>query len=501
MITIKSKKQHARGSKLELIESAMKFGKALRSALAACAFALLLAPSLFATQLEVGTGQAYATMQACMNSAVSGDICNVHAGTYTESVSFQANSVTLQVNSGDTVILNGTIDMASHANDIVDGFQITGFSVSSNGGIHASGTTGGIIRNNTVHDATGTGIYVINVSNFQIYGNTVHDMAGPCCISDGDGIATYNTNSTDATYAHGIQIYNNTVYQNHQDGIEINGAWGMVYGNYVHDNIYSNFASTHPDGIECNSVANGSNGCIHYLIFNNTVKNQSQNIYLTSNGTSAQLGDIWIFNNIVYNDATSSTGVNMTSGSMCCNININSGTTAYILSNTLGGSVALFDILVGDGSGGNNSSMAFSGVTIKNNIITNSGYIGLWTYPSSNVVAMDNNIYYNNSTAMLHWGTSGNLNSITSVRSATGMEASGQSSNPLINAFPTPTLQSSSPALSAGANLTSLGQAFLDSDKNGTARPSSGAWDIGAFSSGSAVARPNPPTNVTAKAN
>jgi len=82
----------------------------------------------------------------------------VHAGTYTENVTFKAAGVTLQVNSGDTAVLKGTIDILSFSNSIVDGFQVTGFSVASYGGIHASNTTGGIIRNNVVHDATGSGI-------------------------------------------------------------------------------------------------------------------------------------------------------------------------------------------------------------------------------------------------------------------------------------------------------------------------------------------------------
>jgi hypothetical protein len=123
MITIEFKKQHARRCTLGLIRSALNRGKMLQSALAVCAFALLLAPSVFATQREVGTGQTYGTIQTCMNAAASGDICNVHAGTYTETVSFQTNGVTLQVNSGDTVILKGTIDILSYANSIVDGFR------------------------------------------------------------------------------------------------------------------------------------------------------------------------------------------------------------------------------------------------------------------------------------------------------------------------------------------------------------------------------------------
>jgi hypothetical protein len=170
------------------------------------------------------------------------------------------------------------------------------------------------------------------------------------------------------------------------------------------------------------------------------------------------------------------------------------------LNNTIGGTVAYFDICLGDCTGGNNASWAFTNVHIKNNIIMNSLYIGLWAYPSSSVLELDNNIYYNNATAMVHWGSSGNLTSIATLRSATGMETNGQQTNPLINALPTPTLQAGSPAIGAGANLTSLGQIFLDSDKNGNSRPSSGAWDVGAFSSGSGPSRPNPPTNVKASA-
>lgn len=483
----------------ELVRLARICGKMLRSASGVCALALLLAPGIFAAQREVGSGQTYTSIQACMNAASSGDICNVHAGTYSESVLFKTTGVTLQANSGDTVVVKGTIDIQSFASSIVDGFQVTGFSVSSYGGIHATGTTGGIIRNNVVHDATGSGIYVRQSTNFQVYGNTVHDMAGPCCISDGDGIVIYSASSTDGTYAHGVRVYNNEIYQNHQDGMEINGSFESVYGNYVHDNIYSNYASTHPDGIECNSDADGITECPHTLIYNNVVKNQNQNIYIDGLGTAAADSDIWIFNNVVFNDPTSSTGVSMATGTSS-QIILETGTKAYILNNTIGGTVAYFDILIGDGSGADNASQAFTNVTVENNIIMNSLYVGFWTYPAGNVVAANNNIYYNNSSALVHWGSSGNLTSIAAVRSTTGMESNGQAANPLVNAFPSPTLQSGSPAIGTGANLTSLAQTFLNADRNGTARPSTGAWDVGAYVSGSAPARPNPPTNVKAVA-
>jgi hypothetical protein len=335
-------------------------------------------------------------------------------------------------------------------------------------------------------------------TNFQVYGNKVYNMAGPCCISDGDGIVTYSKNSTDGTIAHGVRIYNNEIYQNHQDGLELNGQYMAAYNNYVHDNIYSNYSSTHPDGIECNNNVDGYTGCTHTLVYNNVVKNQNQNIYFDGLGAVAQNTDVWIFNNVVFNDPTSSTGVDMTVGSSS-EIILNVGSAGYILNNLIGGTAQYFAICLGDCTGGNNTSWAFNNVTIKNNIIMNSLYIGLWAYPSSSVTAMDNNIYYNNATALVHWGTS-NLTSIASVRSTTGMETNGQEANPLINALPTPTLQSGSPAIGKGANLTSLGQAFLDSDKNGMVRPSTGAWDVGPYSSGSTSAIPNPPTNLKAVA-
>jgi hypothetical protein len=64
------------------------------------------------------------------------------------------------------------------------------------------------------------------------------------------------------------------------------------------------------------------------------------------------------------------------------------------------------------------------------------------------------------------------------------------------------TLQSGSPAIGLGANLTNLGIAALNSDKNGIARPNSGAWDAGAYQfGGTSGGPPNPPTGLAAVVN
>lgn len=445
---------------------------------------------------QVGPGQTYATIQSCLNVAVAGDTCNVHAGTYSENPTFKTSGVTLQANAGDKPIVNGFIEIGTNANSVVDGFAIPTFSHSGSGAIHANNTTGGVIRNNVISGGTGAGIYTRLCTNFDIYGNTVHGVSSSSG-ADGDGMFIISSNSTDGTYAHGVRVHDNTVYENHQDGIDINGTYISLYRNYVHDNIYSNWASYHPDGMSCNGVADGFTGCPHTLVYQNTFSNQTQNIYFQGNGTAAENNDIWIFDNVVFNTATSSTGVSMATAS-ASQIILNTGQTAHIFNNTIGGPVQYFGILLGDGSGANSATQAFTDVTLKNNIITGALYYGFWTYPSSNVTAMDYNLYYGNS-AMVRWGTT-SYTSLASLQSGTGMETNGKATNPLLNAFPTPTLQSGSPAINGGVNLTSLGVPELDTDKMGTARPASGAWDMGAYEYGSSAGGPTPPTSLVATA-
>lgn len=468
----------------------MKFAETSKSLCLAFILSFAAVSVASGTVRQVGSGQTYTTIQACLNAAVAGDTCNIHVGTYTENITFQASGVTLQANPGDQPIVNGFIEIASNGNSVVDGFTIPSFSRSGSGAIHANNTTGGIIRNNVISNGTGAGIYTRLCKNFQIYGNTVHDLQGTSG-SDGDGLFIISSDSTDGTYGHGVQIYNNTVYQNHQDAIGVNGNWMSIHDNLVHDNVYSNWASVHPDGIECNGVADGFTGCTHTLVYNNTVYDQGQNIYFQGNGTAAQNGDLWIFNNVLFNNTTSSTGVDLSSTVDSSNINVNNGTTVYILNNTVGRTAANFLGILNQG---------YSDAHIKNNIVSNTAGVGIRVDTPSDVAEMDYNVYNTATGAgsgLVQWNGSF-LTTIAAVRSTTSMESHGQQADPLINAFPTPTLQAGSPAIGAGVNLTSLGVLALSTDKAGASRPSSGAWDVGAYEYGSSASKPSPPTNLTA---
>jgi hypothetical protein len=81
-----------------------------------------------------------------------------------------------------------------------------------------------------------------------------------------------------------------------------------------------------------------------------------------------------------------------------------------------------------------------------------------------------------------------------------------QNSSPLLNADGSP--QANSPVLAHGLNFMNIASgnlAALASDtskgslRTPSARPTSGAWDIGAYSSGSAsTTLPSPPAGLTA---
>src|SRR3954469_7908091 len=97
-----------------------------------CFLILLLQQQAAAATREVGTGQTYTTIQACLNAAVAGDICNVHAGTYNESPSFPRAGITLQRNSSDVVTVIGSMNLQSFGSGtVVDGFRVTGYGTSS----------------------------------------------------------------------------------------------------------------------------------------------------------------------------------------------------------------------------------------------------------------------------------------------------------------------------------------------------------------------------------
>jgi hypothetical protein len=137
--------------------------------------------------------------------------------------------------------------------------------------------------------------------------------------------------------------------------------------------------------------------------------------------------------------------------------------------------------------------MALNGVDIKNNIIYQNGHYGIGCYQAtgSGVVA-DHNLSYANAYGNYDW--SGGGTSTLSYTLGTSIASDPKFVNDTSASFD-PHLASGSPCIGAGLNLYSV----FTTDINGTARPSSGAWDLGAYVYGSGSA--NTPPTISSIAN
>jgi len=219
-------------------------------------FLSILPTNAFAATLGVpGT---YATIQAAIDAASSGDTVLVSAGTYVENLTLDIRNagITLKSESGaDSTIIDGNINGSVIAingarNTTVDGFTITngsgiGFGSTTRGGgifINNNNVTiqNCIIYNNEV-TAFGGGIYVYNgnsitISNCAIYSNAATLSGG------GIGI------ESDTVTISRCRIYNNSATGD-ENGNGGGGIWAkdaspmitncIIYGNEVtaHDGV------------------------------------------------------------------------------------------------------------------------------------------------------------------------------------------------------------------------------------------------------------------------
>jgi len=251
----------------------------------------------------------------------------------------------------------------------------------------------------------------------------------------------------------------------------------VISNNYIHD-IQSSTSS---------SVCGGGAGCVTGYIF------------LDPSGTG-NLPNVQIYNNVL----TSAAGF---LGPANAFITVGFGVSgAKIFNNTIYGS----------GSQGVSAQLS---PTFENNIVlgTTSNAIQMATNinSGSSSVVFDYNDYFNNQ----YWATSDTSNKISSF---SGWQASGAcvgSCDPHgLNSNPNLTtsygLNAGSPVIGKGINLTSLGIGGLDQGApqyfgvnyacgiGCVPRPSTGAWDIGAYQGSTSTTGggqpPNPPSGLTA---
>ena len=341
---------------------------------------LFLAVPGWAVQREVGPGQTYTTITACEAAASASDICNVHAGTYTEGVLIDVANLTIQANSGDRPILKPTGILTGFqvaANGVtIKGFEITDWGISGTGGhgIYISPNYSGVsLRNNIIHNGIGRGITGAgSTSVLLIDGNEIYNTVdpGPGGGVDASGIVLATITSTDATFANGTIISNNLIHDNPVDGISLTGQYITIKKNQILDNIST--LGAHSDGIQFTTV---TTSVLHARIPDNIIRNHTQNIFVACISPNP-CEDIEILWNVLYNTSGLVHGFDMDA---CCNsgllvtstspgINCSGGLKIY--NNTFGRHSHIAAEMVGcsDGTG-----------EFKNNVIKNdlgNGFLG-----------------------------------------------------------------------------------------------------------------------------
>ena len=354
-------------------------------------------------------------------------------------------------------------------------------------------------------------------SNVIVADNTIHDV--------GWSIQDQQANNTG-----NVQIYGNNVY-NTDHGIaltsgEAHGSPGLgpiyIYDNHIHD--YANWDTTsdayHHDGLHC-YTAGDSGIASHYnglYVFDNRFDGAVGNdttgqVFMEGNwgGSNTPCGDgssvVYIFDNVAATtDLITDNAIlgDYAGGSVIVNNTITTpdNTTAR-------GGCSGFASAESLGTGG-----SFPGVYENNLCSGGNNIIGANTTSPSQFTTLDNNIYANggsnsfvcngnfyNFSQFSRWQNCMGGGTCTSSDTVCDFHSQAPTSADL-NSDGSP--QSGSPALGAGANLTSKCGALptvpvnvsaalcstftgppagggAGTTTNGSARPSSGAWDVGAY--------------------
>lgn len=307
--------------------------------------------------------------------------------------------------------------------------------------INFAGTSTGVtITGNTVSSAK-IGISVqpdpnLDASNVTIANNNISDMDWGVVVGGGDAGDTMTN-----IVISGNTITNWTNWQfptsaYHQDGVILynqgssNIETVTLYNNY----IYGDLGVGSPTGfIYCST----STSC---QLYNNLLVNTGHNIY----------GIAWINNpncgNHVYNNTIVglSGDFGVTIGNLTC-------------PSSLGKMVLENNIVSGPGVGINDYGTLTSDVSVSN--------YNLFQNASGSAPSM-----VTNDGTYLTWAT----------WQADGFDANSNNSSPNLNSS-YKIASASGGAYQTATNLTSLGYSTLNTDKAGTVRPTTGAWDMGAY--------------------
>jgi hypothetical protein len=397
-----------------------------------------------------------------------------------------------------------------------------GIDISNHHDITVDGGTNGIVRNNANgsklanHRSVSAGVFandcspgcrVTNLSIVDLYVRSHNDPV--------NGVDQSNTNAVSFLRSNGLHVdhnvfincgwcingFGNGVEIDHNDvskmdhGVASGPSTGAGSNMLIHDNHFHDMSQWdtlsndyHHDGVHIFDDGGGfSNAQIYNNLFDGSLGVNTTAWITIEGGNGGGETGLKIFNNVLMNGDPSNQGKTMIW------LQGNSSTTDAAVYNNYANE--------GYGSGVGLFVRFMVNVTVKNNII------GVIAFVNSSMAAggVNNNVYYDlyrdfGNQNQFGWNGT-NVSSITSWRSLCSCDAAGLlAPASQINAS-SGDVSAPSTAIGAGSNLTSLGIAMLNVDRNGIVRPASGAWDVGPYNSGSSLASPLSPTGLKAVVN
>ena len=320
-------------------------------------------------------------------------------------------------------------------------------------------------------------------ATFKVHNNIIHDSA--------DGFDYIPGSSNDS----GMYYYNNYSYNMGAHGNIANNNNGTITAALIHDNYFGSTANwdssgcfNHHNSFHVFSYTQTASGIQYYNNFIGGNWGNCATSELFFEGSGSMISNVKVFNNIFMATYTQeNNGI----------VSLTAGGANFFLNNTV----------VGDYQSGDsclNINVSSGGTWQVTNNLVSSCHTTLFTNGGLPVnTASDYNTY--GGTSGDPWGINcGNGCTYYAALSAWSSgcncdsHANWQNNNTYVAVNSDGTLQSASPAIGAGTNLTNLGIVALNSDISGVARPTgSTPWTGGAYSYGS-TSSPNPPTGLSA---
>jgi hypothetical protein len=395
--------------------------------------------------VKAGGGGNFTTIQACSNTAISGDTCEVFAGSYsgwTQSRSGSANSpITFTAHTGDAVTITSGVTISGFSYITISYFGFSGSSarVTGNGSsthnvITHNSFTGGITRAFNIPSGLGSG-GSDNVFSYNVINTGSISSTSPA-------IALYGDRNL---------IEHNEAYGGGGDFINVGGKNVVIRDNYFHTADGSS-SGEHIDFVQV--IGAGTSPTLSFSLIEHNVErdcvNDGGNCHFFIIRTGASTPPAADSNILRFNYAQHLDGRGGDFGGDTDNV-----PNARFYNNTIA-TEANHDESGDCANWGNNPGEAINGVA-KNNICYNVEATSTHKAPFYDYAVSGGAMPNNNGNLNFNTGYAGAWNA---PYTSEPTYAALHSKNPLFANYPTDaTLQATSPAINAGVALTDVSSA------------------------------------------